>query len=329
MEVTEPHGIWWWLGPTLVISFLLSGMEAGLFALNRLRIRLLARQGRRAAQLLLEHLEQPESFLWTVVVGNALANAVVLGWLFVQMYRWTGGWGWPLVVGYGVGIYLFYTFFDLLPKMWFRSRPNRLCMACAPVFRALYVVLRPVVWLLENGSRRLLRRTGGRPFTGRLFGNREEMYALMVDSASGLTSAERRMITRVLELSTVSARTLTRAWEESPWIAAGATVGELLDKARQRDWSHVVVRSGPGPEVVGMVSVDRILFAGEPDPRQSLEPWLEPALLADEGDRLEVILRRMHGSGRPLAVVQDARGETIGTLHRQDILQMIFGDLRL
>lgn len=320
----------WWLVPVLGLSFLLSGMEAGLFAVNRVRIRVQARQGRRAARLLLEHLERPESFLWTVVVGNALANVVVLGWMFVQAYRWTGGWTWGLVILYGVGMYLFYAFFDLLPKMWFRSRPNRLCLACAPLFRAVYVGLRPVVGVLEGVSRTLLRWTGGRAFTGRLFGNREEMHTLMMDSARALTSAERRMIMQVLGLSALSARTLTRGWDESPWIAATATVGELLQRARERGWSHVIVRAvGAVPEVVGMVSVDRVLFAGEPDPGQPLEAWWEPALLADENDRLEVLLRRMQGSGRPLAVVQGAQGEPLGTLHREDILKLIFGDLRL
>jgi CBS domain containing-hemolysin-like protein len=92
----------------------------------------------------------------------------------------------------------------------------------------------------------------------------------------------------------------------------------------------VIVRAvGAVPEVVGMVSVDRVLFAGEPDPGQPLEAWWEPALLADENDRLEVLLRRMQGSGRPLAVVQGAQGEPLGTLHREDILKLIFGDLRL
>lgn len=326
------EGGWWWLGlmPALALSFLLSGMEAGLFALNRVRIRVQARQGRRAARMLLEHLERPESFLWTVVVGNTLANVVVLGWMFALAYRWTGGLGWTGVGLYAAGMYLFYAFFDLLPKMWFRSRPNRLCLACAPLFRVVYVLLRPVVGLLEGVSRALLRWTGGRAFTGRLFGNREEMHALMLDSARALTTAERRMIMHVLELSTLSARTLTRGWDESPWIPATATVGELLQKARDRGWSHAVVRSaGATPEVVGLVSVDRILFAGEPDPAQPLEAWWEPALLADENDRLEVLLRRMQGSGRPLAVVQDARGEPLGTLHREDILRVIFGDLRL
>jgi CBS domain containing-hemolysin-like protein len=46
--------------------FLLSGMEAGVFALNRLRIRRLARAGNRRAELLHNLLEKPERFLWTI-----------------------------------------------------------------------------------------------------------------------------------------------------------------------------------------------------------------------------------------------------------------------
>ena len=44
----------------LIFSFLLSGMEAGVFALNRLRIRRLARNGKRSAQILNGFLEKPE-----------------------------------------------------------------------------------------------------------------------------------------------------------------------------------------------------------------------------------------------------------------------------
>ena len=43
----------------LVLSFLLSGMEAGVFALNRLRIRRLARSGNHAAELLHDLLQKP------------------------------------------------------------------------------------------------------------------------------------------------------------------------------------------------------------------------------------------------------------------------------
>src|SRR3989442_6638125 len=65
----------------LAISFLLSGMEAGVFALSRLRVRQQMRAGHRSARALHGYLEHPENFLWTILVGNTVANFFILGWL--------------------------------------------------------------------------------------------------------------------------------------------------------------------------------------------------------------------------------------------------------
>ena len=51
----------------LALSFLLSGMEAGILALSRFRVRRQMRAGIRRAQLLHEYLEKPENFLWTEI----------------------------------------------------------------------------------------------------------------------------------------------------------------------------------------------------------------------------------------------------------------------
>jgi len=55
--------IWFAFALCLVLSFLLSGMEAGVFALSRLRIRQQMRAGRRSARVLHDYLENPENFL--------------------------------------------------------------------------------------------------------------------------------------------------------------------------------------------------------------------------------------------------------------------------
>ena len=52
----------------------------------------------------------------------------------------------------------------------------------------------------------MLRWTGGRAFTGRLFGNREEMRAVMQESAQAFTTDERAMINRVLDLQNFTVR---------------------------------------------------------------------------------------------------------------------------
>src|SRR5471032_3557509 len=166
---------WVGLGLCLLLSFLLSGMEAGVFALNRLRVRRLARAGRPSARLLNGFLEKPERFLWTILVGNTLANFLILGFTLVKIHEWFLGQTALIVAIFAAAVFLFYAFFDLLPKMLFRTFPNRLCLAAARVFRLVNFFLSPLVSIVEAVSETILRVTGGQTFTGRLFGNREEM----------------------------------------------------------------------------------------------------------------------------------------------------------
>src|SRR5512138_1408695 len=79
--------IWIVFAACLAFSFLLSGMEAGVFALSRLRIRQQMRAGRKSAKMLHNYLENPENFLWTILVGNTLANFFALGWLVVMLHH--------------------------------------------------------------------------------------------------------------------------------------------------------------------------------------------------------------------------------------------------
>ena len=135
---------WVVLTVCLALSFLLSGMEAGVFALNRLRVRQMARAGRPSAKLLHGFLENPERFMWTILVGNTLANFFILGWMVTKLYEWLPGHGVWLVAVFMVVVFLFYALFDLLPKMLFRVHPNQFCLWAANVFQLVHFTLRPL-----------------------------------------------------------------------------------------------------------------------------------------------------------------------------------------
>jgi len=117
---------WLVLALCLLLSFLLSGLEAGVFALSRLHVRRLARSGERSAKLLNQFLENPERFLWTILVGNTLANFLILGFILVQINGQFVGQHLAIAAIFGGAVFLFYTLFDLLPKMLFRAFPNQL-----------------------------------------------------------------------------------------------------------------------------------------------------------------------------------------------------------
>ena len=323
--------IWTVFFVCLALSFVLSGMEAGVFALSRLRIRQQMRAGRPSARVLHEYLEHPENFLWTILVGNTVANFLILGWLVAKLHETLGEHRVWFVVVFSVVVFLFYAFFDLLPKMLFRLHPNRLCLLLARPFRFIHLALRPLVALVEMFSDLLLRWRGGKVFTGHLFGNREELRLVMQESAQAFTSEERTMINRVLDLQTLTVRQVMKPLEQAVAITAQTLVGAVLTVCRERKLTRLPVwedRDGR-KRIIGLIALNTLLYQPEIEPSKPVGEYVKPALYLDEDMRLEVALRRMQRSGQRLAIVLGRERREIGILSLQDVLKVIFGEVSL
>ncbi|MGH7951949.1 MAG: CNNM domain-containing protein [Limisphaerales bacterium] len=315
----------------LALSFLLSGMEAGVFALNRLRVRRLARAENRRAKLLNKFLENPEPFLWTILVGNTLANFFILGWTFAKLHEWLFGDRVLIAVTFAAAVFLFYAFLDLLPKMLFRAFPNQLCLSAANIFRLIHFALSPLVLIVEDVSKTVLRWTGGRAFTGRLFGNREEMRAVMQESAQALTSDERAMINRVLDLQHFTVQQIATPIAQTVTAEAQAPLEEALNAAREKNFSRLPVwewRDGR-KRIAGLIALGPLLFCDDLDLREPVSAHITPALFLGGDMRLEVALRRMQRAGERMAIVLARDGGEIGVVTLEDILKVMFGEMKL
>jgi CBS domain containing-hemolysin-like protein len=315
----------------LLLSFLLSGMEAGVFALNRLRVRRLAHTGRPSARLLNGFLEKPEKFLWTILVGNTLANFLILGFTLAKIHEWFFGDTILIAVIFAAAVFLFYTFFDLLPKMLFRAHPNQLCLSAAQLYRLVNFVLSPIVSIVEGVSRAVLRVTGGKTFTGRLFGSREEMRAVMRESAAQFTSDEHAMINRVLDLQNFTVRQITTPLAQMVTIESQMPVGIALNLAREKTFSRLPVwemRDGKN-RIAGLLAIGPLLYREDLDLEKPVSAQMTPALFLGEDTRLEVALRRMQRAGERLAIVLARDGHETGVASLEDILKVMFGEVKL
>lgn len=322
---------WILLALLLGVSFLLSGMEAGVFALSRLHVRRLARAGKPYAKLLHGFLERPENFLWTILVGNTLANFLILGWLLFKLHEWLSDQALWIVVVFAAAVFLFYTLFDLLPKMFFRAHATQLCLATAPVFRLVHTVLTPLVAIVEGVSQMALRLTGGRAFTGRLFGSREEMRSVMQESAQALTSDERVMVNRVLDLQNFTVQQIATPLAQVVMVEAQTPLGEAFRLGRERRlWRLPVreIRDGRA-RIAGLLALGPLLFRDGLDLQKPAAAHMTPAFFVNEDVRLEVALRLMQRAGHRLAIVLARDGAETGVVSLEDILKVMFGEMKL
>jgi CBS domain containing-hemolysin-like protein len=285
----------------------------------------------RSAKLLHEYLENPENFLWTILVGNTVANALILGSVVAMLHHYLEGRaGWFAVV-YAVAVFLFYMLFDLLPKMLFRMFPTRLCVLFARPFRWVHFILRPLVATVEWASGVLLRWRGGKVFTGHLFGNREELRLVMQDSAQTLTSEERAMINRVLDLQTLTVRQVMSPLSRAITTTTQSNISEVLRLCRETKFTRLPVwESRDGQRrIIGLIHLNSLLYQAGIDANRLAGEFTVPALYLDEDLRLEIALRRMQRGGQRLAIVLARDRREIGILSLQDVLKVIFGEVSL
>lgn len=306
-------------------------MEAGVFALNRLRVRRLARAGRPSAKFLSRFLENPEKFLWTILVGNTLANFLILGFALAKLREWFQDEIPLVIIIFVVVVFLLYALFDLLPKMLFRAQPNALCLGTANIFRILYFALSPLVLVVEGVSTLILHWTGGRAFSGQLFGNREEMRAFMQESAQSLTSDERTMINRVLDLQNFTVRQIARPMIQVASVEKEMSLGAAMTLAQGKKYSRLPVweRRDGKRRVAGLLSLGPLLFRDNVDLTRPVSAHMTPALFLNENTRLDIALRLMQRAGHRLAIILARNGAEIGAVSLEDILKVLFGEVKL
>ena len=313
----------------VTLSFLFSGMETGVLALNRFRIRQRMRSGDRRAAVLHQFLQNPEDFLWTILVGNTVVNFVIFTLGVMQLLHALEHRRLAEACVFIAGVFIFYVLCELAPKTLFQRYPNVLSLACAMPFRLVHWLLTPLVAVVAWFSRGLLHWTGGQAHTGRLFGSREELRFVMQEAATDLTTEERAMINRVLDLPNLRVRHLMVPLANAVTFAADRPISEAVALCRHLNLTRVPAVDASTRRITGIVNLEHVLFAQNVDPARPARDYMQPAFYLPEDLHLEEALRRMQHAGWRLAVVLGRDNHETGIITLQDVLKLIFGELNL
>ena len=309
-----------------VISFIFSGIEAGVYAINRSQIKKQMQEGDKRANLLLNFQRDRENFYLTVLLGNNIANvvfALVLVLLLLKIS--SGALFWCL---FFLFIFLLFTVCDLLPKKLSSRFPDKLSLAIARPFRVVQFTLSPFVSLIQALFGNTLVAAVRQPLAHRLFRNREELRKLMEDSDDGLSDGERTMISQVLRLSE---RTLGQAaipLNLSVTASANSPISSVVALCKDHRIARVPIwKFGGGQrKVVGIVTLKTSLYKEDFDSDKPASEYMQPALFLPADLKFEAALKRMQRSGQWLAIVTSESQKEAGIVSLQDILKVVFSD---
>jgi len=135
----------------------------------------------------------------------------------------------------------------------------------------------------------------------------------------------------VLDLQHFTVAQITIPLAKTFSLEAQSPLRDALSLVRGKDLSRLPVwetRDGKR-RVAGMLDVGALLFLENLDADKTAGEFMSPALFLDDGTRLEIALRRMQRAGQRLAIVLARDGREAGVVALEDILKLMFGEVKL
>jgi CBS domain containing-hemolysin-like protein len=310
--------IWLAIVSCFIISFVFSGIEAGILSMNRVRLKHRLKHRDRAAIVLNALLEHPERLLVTVLIVTNLMNIFALTLATHEIVLRFGSTGYLISLAAFLPIYLLGL--ELLPKSLFRRFPYRSVAALSGPLRLADLLLSPLHFVGSHVSRLLVgKRLGERQ---KLFVAREDFKYLTIESErqGSLGKDERQMIHNVVDFRAVRATDVMLPLAGVQTISAQAAIEDLIARSREANIDRWPVTDEAG-EVVGLANV--LDVAMEANRRDIVESYQRRIVKIHANEPAHSIVRKLRAARVTMAVVVDASGKQIGIVTWEDLIRRL------
>lgn len=316
------------LGAGLFFSAFFSGVETGFMSVSRVRLRRSGAGDTPAGRRVLELTRNLENPILTCLVGTNLFNVLFSAVLTLSLTAVLGEHGEMATVL--VAATLVITFGEILPKVLYREFPEGLTLASVRALRVAMIVLWPVrvvllryTWLLRK-----LQRGGGDGAAAGL--DRRSLAALLM--TNNQPNAEDRrfadLMDRYLELEGITLGPIMRRLDQLVTVGPDATVRRCLDTAARHGFSRLPVACGDGLQLQAYVLVRDLLFLSEADLDQPVPRRLwRSFLLVDVRMSPYELFEELRSQNAQLAVVTDPRGNLLGMITLEDLIEKVIGSI--
>ena len=311
----------------LLVSFLYSGIEAGLLSVDRVRLRSRVKQGDRAAIRVARLLSQPGRLLATVLLVTNFADVAALILITNTLALRFGGRGIVAAGAFMLPVYLLGV--QLLPKSLFRRFPYRALAALAGLLELTSRMLSPLLdagsWLYSRYAAPLdPSEPTAQQIRHGLFVAREEFRSLADEGelTGALSPAEHRMIDNVLDFGTLGVSDLMDAAPEPLIASEEMRVVDLLEIARARNLLHLPVTKSVAGELIALVDVSTVVFDRNPLRSAATAYFRRAPMVVAPGEAAHRVLRRLRAARLNAAAVVDGT-RLVGIVRTTALLQRL------
>ena len=328
----------------LLFSAFFSGIEIAFISLDKLRIELASKSGSLSGRLLSYHLKHPTRFIGTTLVGNNIA-LVLYGifmtnlmepWLATQLPDMMNNDVGRLIVQTVLATLLVLVTAEFTPKSVFMIDPNSLLSFFALPFRIIYVLLYPLVFIIDKVSKFTIVRIFRFKYqeTTLAYGLtdlndyiKNNLLEEASQDAAASPATNHRVDTKIfnnaLEFKTVKVRECMIPRTEVVAIDLNDSIAVLSQAFMESGHSKIVVYKDTIDDVIGYCH--SLELFKKP---QSVDQILTPIIIVPETTPANELMIQFITEHKSLALVVDEFGGTAGIVSIEDIIEEIFGEIQ-
>lgn len=325
---------------TLVNAFF-AGAEMAVVSVNKNKIKRLAADGNKKAELILTLTESSTSFLSTIQVAITFANFFSSASAATGISQILAGTLAELNIPYSgtiatVAITLILSYFtlvfgELVPKRVALQRSESLSLFCVTPIYYISKVLSPFIKFLSLSTNGFLSLVGMNSDTLEEEVSEEEIKSLLeTGQETGVfNDIEKEMITSIFSFDDKKAREVMTPRQDMIAIDIDKFCDESLDIILQSKRSRIPVYEKSMDNVIGILYVkDYIIKAKEHSfSNIKIEDLLQKPYFVPENQKIDKLFKNMQEKQIRMAILVDEYGGVSGLVTIEDLIEEIVGDI--
>jgi putative hemolysin len=234
------------------------------------------------------------------------------------------------IVAFGLISFLHVILGELVPKAVALQRPDNVSLWLARPLVWFSVVMRPFISVMNTVGNGVLRSLGYDALRGHQMVHSVEELGLIIEETRQAGLLPRDQAEYVRNVFRLPAKRVSDCLVPRVKMAAlelHMPEQRILEEVRDGAHTRMPVYEGDLDNIVGIVNTKDLFHLFSLRGMVVLDDAMYPATFVDPQRPISEVLRQFRRQRRPMAVVRDAEGKTLGLITLEDIVEEIVGEI--
>jgi CBS domain containing-hemolysin-like protein len=234
------------------------------------------------------------------------------------------------IVAFALITFLHVVLAELVPKAIALGRPDAISLWVARPLVWFSLVMRPFIAVMNVVGNGVVRMLGFEPLSGHQMLHSVEELGLIIEEtrrAGVLPRDQAEYVRNVFRLPAKRVRDCLVPLERMAALDLHMPQERILEKVRAGAHTRMPVYEGNPNNIVGIVNTKDLFHLFSLRGMVVLDDAMYPPIFVDPDRPISEVLREFRRQRRPMAVVRDGQGRTLGLITLEDIVEEIVGEI--